>query len=76
MSSLSLESTRAIVYLGTVESTKCVNVHFSIQISDYSRRSIIRTFRGNGKKFVISRVLYIKRFYKDLLSQECMIVRL
>ena len=30
----------------------------------YSRRSIIRTLRGNGKKFVISRVCYTERFMR------------
>ena len=35
----------------------------------YSRRSIIRTFKENSKKFVISRVPYIERFYKSLISQ-------
>ena len=28
----------------------------------YSRRSIIRTFKGIGKKFIILRVRYIERF--------------
>ena len=34
----------------------------------YNGRSIIRTFSENGKKFIISKVCYIERFCKGLLS--------
>ena len=34
----------------------------------YNRRLIIRTFSENGRKFIISRVCYIERFCKGLLS--------
>ena len=38
----------------------------------YSRRLIIQTFRGNGKKFIISRVCHscIERFYKGSINSR------
>ena len=38
--------------------------------SHYSRHSMIRVLKWNGKKFVIWRVCYIKHSYKGLSSQK------
>ena len=45
------------------------NMYTNIAQRMYSGRSMIRTFRRNGKKFVIPRVRYMECLHKGLLSK-------